>query len=80
MSKENMFMTAAARRKEEQLALEEKLKNESSKANTNKKNATKKVTLNLSISPDAKNKLVAYANEKHISVSAIVAYWISEHC
>ena len=40
----------------------------------------KKVSLNLSLATDAKTKLVEYANEKHISASALVSYWISEYC
>lgn len=82
MAKENMFMAAAARRKEEQLSLEEKLKNEALKTTPEKKTKVteKKVSLNLSLATDAKTKLVEYANEKHISASALVSYWISEYC
>lgn len=80
MAKENMFMAAAARRKEEQQTLEEKLKSEASKTTSDKKCVEKKVSLNLSLATDAKNKLVEYANEKHISASALVSYWISEYC
>ena len=82
MAKENMFMAAAARRKEEQQFLEEKLKKEALKTVSPQKGKAmeKKVSLNLSLAIDAKNKLVEYANEKHISASALVSYWISEYC
>lgn len=82
MAKENMFMAAASRRKEEQQFLEEKLKKEALKTVSPQKGKAmeKKVSLNLSLAIDAKTKLVEYANEKHISASALVSYWISEYC
>lgn len=70
--KQSMFSIDAAARAQEQTAIESSLKGI--------KKSNRKVAMNISLSQDYKDRLIAYANSKGLSASVIVQMWIDEHC
>ncbi len=70
--KQSMFSIDAAARAQEQTTIESSLKG--------MKKSNRKVAMNISLSQDYKDRLIAYASSKGLSASVIVQMWIDEHC
>ena len=69
---QNMFSVDAAKRHQEQTALESQL--------TGSPKPTRKVPMNITLPVEHKNKLQAAAKAKGLSASLIIQMWIDEHC
>ena len=50
-----------------------------SKTNTEEVSG-RKVPMNITLPVEYKEKLQAYAKEKHLSASILIQMWIDEHC
>ena len=70
-----MFSVASAERKREQERIEKTLSE-----NKNHQSAARKVSMNITLSADHKEKIQRYAKEKHLSASVLIQMWIDEHC
>ena len=68
----SMFSVDAAKRHEEQTALESQLKGSPK--------PTRKVPMNITLPKEYKDRLTAAARERHISASVLIQTWIDEHC
>lgn len=82
--KENMFASAAAKRKEEQQALEAELKNTTVSVTNDNSNSvitsSRKVPMNITLPPEYKEKLMEYSKRKHLSSSVVIQIMIDKYC
>lgn len=69
---QSMFSVDAAKRHQEQTAIESQL--------TGAPNPARKVPMNITLPKDYKDRLTAAAREKHISASVLIQTWIDENC
>ena len=74
-NKESIFSVDAVKRQKEQEQMEKKL----SKTNTEEVSG-RKVPMNITLPVEYKEKLQAYAKDKHLSASILIQMWIDEHC
>lgn len=68
-----MFALEALKRHESQEDINNELSNKPKKP-------TRKEKLNITLPKACKEKLLQYADKKHISASSLIAMWIDEHC
>lgn len=72
--RESIFSVDAAKRQKEQADIEKKVTKQVDDT------SSRKVPMNISLPVEYKEKLQAYAKEKHLSASILIQMWIDEHC
>ncbi len=74
-NQESIFSVDAVKRQKEQEKIEKNL----SKSHTEDISG-RKVPMNITLPVEYKEKIQAYAKEKHLSASILIQMWIDEHC
>ena len=72
---ENIFSVDAVKRQQQLEKIEKKLSKTHTETITDRK-----VPMNITLPVEYKDKLQAFAKEKHLPSSVLIQMWIDEHC